>query len=761
MKKNNLFLYLYLFTAIFFINNITAQTNAPVYIPYINKSNNKKILQIASGTYGYGWIEFKKNLHLNPVSLFQDYKSAFGLTNDDKMLLKRTSIDKDAGMKHYHFQQIYKGVAVEGGEYIIHAKDGIAIRANGKLVENMDLSPTPLISKEIALQKATDTVKNIEPLAIINTAHFELIFSKNPNIKSLIKDNFKLAYKFYITLSNNRNYSVYVNANNGSILRISNNIYNYYCAEGSINTLYNGTNTWIIYTYHKDVGLRYRLSTGDCECGGVYTQLFKKTIWGNYECGDVFDDDNKWGWPDDTEESKTAATAHWAAQWAQKYFFDIFDRWGIDCNNKNVWLWVNDVGYLTDNPIESMNVEDTFKIYIHKKVEGEYGSPTTLDIIGHEYTHGVIAYTADLCVDYATESGALAESFCDIFGTMIEYYTDPSRADWVMGSQCIISDAPTSMKRSLSNPNKYKDAAYYEDNYWDLANNHCRNGVQNHWFYLLSMGSTGGDTYNNITVEGIGREKAATIAYFNLNNYLVEYSNYSDARNGSIYSAIEHFGMCSNEVIQTINAWDAVNVSSVGGHNYNKIVNCYDILNAHQNNMPYYFFAINDAEINCNIYNDPTKTEQTIITAGNKITLKQGFRTNGTYFHAYIEPCLSNNKMLVVDNGYPYPYSEEYINKELKKDSIINDISQKENIFESYPNPFNNSTQIIFSIQETTNVRLYITNIYGTEILELVNNELSKGIHNINIKSSDLASGIYYCILETKDRKRHIKLVKM
>ncbi len=78
-----------------------------------------------------------------------------------------------------------------------------------------------------------------------------------------------------------------------------------------------------------------------------------------------------------------------------------------------------------------------------------------------------------------------------------------------------------------------------------------------------------------------------------------------------------------------------------------------------------------------------------------------------------------------------------------------------------HPNPFNNSTQIIFSIQETTNVRLYITNIYGTEILELVNNELSKGIHNITIKSSALASGIYYCILETKDRRSHIKLVKL
>jgi len=45
--------------------------------------------------------------------------------------------------------------------------------------------------------------------------------------------------------------------------------------------------------------------------------------------------------------------------------------------------------------------------------------------------------------------------------------------------------------------------------------------------------------------------------------------------------------------------------------------------------------------------------------------------------------------------------------------------------------------------------------------LELVNNELSKGIHNITIKGSALASGIYYCILETKNIRKQIKLVKM
>ena len=41
-----------------------------------------------------------------------------------------------------------------------------------------------------------------------------------------------------------------------------------------------------------------------------------------------------------------------------------------------------------------------------------------LDVAGHELSHGVIQETANL--DYDTESGALNESFADIFGRLIE-----------------------------------------------------------------------------------------------------------------------------------------------------------------------------------------------------------------------------------------------------------------------------------------------------------------------------------------------------
>jgi len=156
--------------------------------------------------------------------------------------------------------------------------------------------------------------------------------------------------------------------------------------------------------------------------------------------------------------------------------------------------------------------------------------------------------------------------------------------------------------------------------------------------------------------------------------------------------------------------------------------------------------------------------EPVTFAAGQYIELNPGFETyeNGT-FEAYIDPTISCdfcNKMLLGDY---YPGAQDHSAKEsLKQEPEKEKLENKNNtIFESFPNPFTNSTQVIFSIKETTNVRLYITSIYGIEVLELINNELAKGIHNINIKGSALSSGIYYCILETKDSRRHIKLVKM
>jgi len=80
-------------------------------------------------------------------------------------------------------------------------------------------------------------------------------------------------------------------------------------------------------------------------------------------------------------------------------------------------------------------------------------------------------------------------------------------------------------------------------------------GVQNKWFYLLAVG----DEHNGIIVNGIGRNKALTIAYRNMIT-LNTNDDFYDSREGAIYSASYIYGHCSPEYISTMNAWAAVGV---------------------------------------------------------------------------------------------------------------------------------------------------------------------------------------------------------
>jgi hypothetical protein len=146
--------------------------------------------------------------------------------------------------------------------------------------------------------------------------------------------------------------------------------------------------------------------------------------------------------------------------------------------------------------------------------------------------------------------------------------------------------------------------------------------------------------------------------------------------------------------------------------------------------------------------------------ASKQIILKHGFHAKqGCHFHAYIGdiPC-GSQKMLIVDNGYPY--SEEYINEELKKDSIVNDISQKENIFKSYPNPFGNQTNILYTVKGNEKFDISIYNIYGIKLYSLINGIQPAGKYNLLYDTSNLPNGVYICIFSSKNRREVIKLLK-
>jgi len=71
------------------------------------------------------------------------------------------------------------------------------------------------------------------------------------------------------------------------------------------------------------------------------------------------------------------------------------------------------------------------------------------------------------------------------------------------------------------------------------------------------------------------------------------------------------------------------------------------------------------------------------------------------------------------------------------------------NLYENYPNPFNPSTTIKFSLKEYSGVKLTVYDIMGRELKVLVNQSLSPGVHSINFDGSNLSSGIYFYVLSS------------
>jgi hypothetical protein len=73
------------------------------------------------------------------------------------------------------------------------------------------------------------------------------------------------------------------------------------------------------------------------------------------------------------------------------------------------------------------------------------------------------------------------------------------------------------------------------------------------------------------------------------------------------------------------------------------------------------------------------------------------------------------------------------------------------NLIQNYPNPFNPATTIRFSIPENSNVSIKVYDITGSEVAELINNEMNAGTHEVNFDASNLASGTYIYVLTAKD----------
>jgi Zn-dependent metalloprotease len=486
------------------------------------------------------------------------------LSKDHQLVL--VDVEKDnLGMDHYKYQHIYRGIQVQNSIYKIHGKNGNIVSFNGSVYGDFIASTTPVIAKENSIELAKQFVaaavykweipgeekllqwRRSDPKATYYPQPVLCLVPKNGNYRN---PDFRLSWKMEIYAHEPMSKQViYVDAINGSIIWTENKIH-HADNPGTAVTAYSGSRT--IITDSFGAGFRLRESGRG---NGIQTYDLNNST--DYSTGiDFVDTDNNWVGLTPAYD-QYALDAHFGAEMTYDYYLNVHSRNSIDGSGFALVSYVHyDVGY--DNAFWN-GTEMTY---------GDAGGPpntplTTLEITGHEISHGLTEFTAGLV--YQDESGGLNESFSDIFGVSIRSYAVGSTGDdlWRIAKQCY----PPNGFRLMSKPSVFGDPDTYQGTGWVAAGGadnggvHTNSGVQNYWYFIMCEGDSGvndnGDAYN---VPGIGITDASKIAFRNLTVYLNGTSEFNDAQFYSIISAQDIFGDCSPQVRTTTDAWYAVGI---------------------------------------------------------------------------------------------------------------------------------------------------------------------------------------------------------
>jgi len=500
-------------------------------------------------------MRFFQETALSSEEFFPFIHSSLRLGEGEELVLIGSEEDM-FGYQHLKFQLHNEGYPIEGAFYKAHTKDGKVISINGNyfpISQNPQITVSELQARQIAISRiGADTYKWEIPGEEAwlqghegnpDASYYpkgELVYMTN--YLGSTDDELRLSYRFDVYAhSPMSRQDVYIDAQNGEVIFIHNKIHTV-DANGMAWTRYKGIQSIVA----NDNGVDFDLTeTG--RAMGVETYNLNNSQSYN-QAIDFTDDDNFWDTLD-IAQMVGGTDAHWGAEMTFDYFFNVHGRNSFDGNGAPLISYVN-----YGNAF--FNAFWNGQVMTYGAGPGNNLPLSSLDVCGHEFTHGLTGNSSGLI--YQDESGALNESFSDIFGIAIEFFASPN-PNWLIGEDI-------GAFRSLSNPSLFQDPDTYLGSFWvtgsqDNGGVHTNSGVQNFWFYLLTNGGSGtndnGDAY---AVTGIGMQAAAAIAYRNNTVYLNPSSGYEDARYYAIQSAIDLYGDCSPEMIQTFNAWHAVGV---------------------------------------------------------------------------------------------------------------------------------------------------------------------------------------------------------
>ncbi len=407
------------------------------------------------------------------LSFLRTYGRAFGLREAGSELTLKSPAERDElGFDRVRFQQVVRGVPVTAGEVMVHL-NGSSVRAvNAETLPGLQaFDVTPAVSTAIARDKVLElAARRLGKLDVeLSEPRLEIL---NRGLLEGRRHPTRLAWFVEATGPGLREF-VWIDAKKGFVLLHFSQL-----TTALNRQIYNGGSTAALPgTLIRSEG---GPPTGDLDADAAYQYS-----------GDTYN-----------------------------YYLTQHGRDSFDGTGGAILSTVHHCPSAGDCPYDNAYWSGTQLVY------GD-GLSRADDVDAHELTHAVIERTANLF--YYMQSGALNESFSDMFGETVDLTntggTDTAGVRWKVGE-----DIPGGALRDMMNPGLFGDPGRVTDpsyycNFLDNGGVHFNSGVPNHFYALL----TDGGTYNSVTVTGIGLTKAGKIAYRALTHYLLSGSGFLDA----------------------------------------------------------------------------------------------------------------------------------------------------------------------------------------------------------------------------------------
>lgn len=497
--------------------------------------------------------------NLAPLYQFRDAANEFAA---------RPAEPDTLGFHHVRLEQRYQGLRVFGGQLIVHFnRAGQAYQVNGEYVADINVALVPKLAKEQAVPLAqADLAAMSRPTGRLTRGPELVVFARNVAPQ--------LAYELTLSYEDSKDgpgqWRYWIGALTGEVLLRYDDI------QKIAPPTANGNHTSITGNILSGEGGQSITLTAWYEYTGYYYLYNTNQVWLIYNVATnlypdygtyAFRTTPAWGTSDRAEIS--------AAQ-----NFDIVQRYYHQVHGRNSY---NDLGFVARvNVHQGYHYVNAFwepslnQMFIGDGDNYEASPLGVLDVCGHEFSHGVDQYSANLT--YAGESGALNESFSDILGACIEFFgqTDgrgayPGKtagtADWLMGEDCWLSSTAL---RDMRNPRNTatvgsgnEQPSKYYGTYWytgtgDNGGVHQNSGPQNFCFYLICEGGSGFNDGIPYSVTGIGIQNAEKIAYRALTVYCTAGTDYHGARTAWI-SAAEDLDATWVSTVDA--AWSAIGIA--------------------------------------------------------------------------------------------------------------------------------------------------------------------------------------------------------